>query len=90
MRNVRFFYAEKSHNTWPKLFVLTEDGILYCEYLDHYNHTMFKEQVNYSSFDASIFKWNGYQSMVEIDQNTAVSTNLTKQQNWVLNYINSI
>jgi len=90
MRNFRFFYADKSHNTWPKLFVLAEDGTLYCEYLDHYNRTLFKKQVDYSSFDATTFKWNDYQSIIEIDKNTAISTNLTKQENWILNYINSV
>ncbi|GHF02950.1 hypothetical protein [Thalassotalea profundi] len=88
MSKYRFFYAKESHKTWPKLFVLSNDGVLYCEYLDHYNPTVFKEQVEYSTFDADKFKWNGYQTIVEIDRNTAVETKLTKQPNWVLNYIN--
>lgn len=90
MKKIRFFYAEKIHNTWPKLFVLTEDDTLYSEYLDNYNRTVFKEHINYSSFDVLTFRWNGYQPLVEIDLNTAVSTNLTNQPNWILNYIQNM
>jgi hypothetical protein len=87
MSKHRFFYAEECNKTWPKLFVLTDDGVLYCEYLEHFEPTIYRKQVNYSIFDASTFKWSGYQSIVEVDKNTALNTNLTKQKNWILNYI---
>ena len=90
MKHIRFFYAEQSYRTWPKLFVLTEDGNFYCEYLNYHNPTIFKEQFDYSSFEATTFKWNGYQSIVEIDQNTAIRKNLKNQANWILKYINSL
>jgi len=90
MKKIKFYYAEKTHETWAKLFVLTDDGILYCEYLDHLKPATFSEKVDFSTFDASKFKWSNYQSIVEIDQDLAVKTALTRQKNWVLNYINTI
>ena len=86
-KGFRYFFAEKSHNTWPKLFVLTEDGVLYCEYLDRYKLTIFKEKVDFSYFEPSEFKWSGYQSIVEIKESTAINVQLTKQSNWILRYI---
>lgn len=89
MTNFRFFYAEEAYNTWPKLFVLSEDGTLYSEYLDYNKPTTFKRKVNFSSFQPSLFKWNSYQSIVEIDRETATSKRLIKQENWVSRYLNS-
>ncbi|MFS1982612.1 DUF1643 domain-containing protein [Vibrio breoganii] len=85
----RFFYAKASFNTWPKLFVLSKDGLLYSKYLYYGESLIFREQHNYLTFDASSFKWRGYQSIVEIDLQTALDTQLVNQNNWVSDYLDS-
>ena len=90
MNNIKYYYAERIHETWPKLFILTDDGTLYCEYLDNLNPTIFTKQVDYLAFDASDFKWGGYQAIIEIDQISALNTSLTRQSNWVSQYLKTL
>ena len=42
----RFFYTPQSFKTWPNLYVLTEDGFLYFEYLDHMTLAIIRKQVD--------------------------------------------
>lgn len=84
----RYFYAEPAYNTWKKLFVLTEDDILYCEYLDHNAPAkIIRKNTCFSNFKASDYSWGGYQSLVEVDYNTLSNTVLTNQSNWISEYI---
>lgn len=85
----RFFYGASTHNTWPKLFVLTSDGKFYCEYLDFMKAARVNLNFDFSDFKATDYKWDGYQSIVEIDEATAKSKTLTKQANWISTYLNS-
>ena len=89
-KRVRFFYAKACYNTWPKLFVLTEDGKLYSEYLFYNALTVYEKNVNFNLFKADGFKWDGYQSIEEIDEETARSKMLTRQTNWISKYLKSI
>jgi hypothetical protein len=89
MKN-RFFYGAATHNTWPKLFVLSENGIFYCEYLDYMKPATINETYDFNTFKAEDYKWDGYQSIKEIDESTAKSKTLTRQTNWVGQYINSL
>lgn len=86
----RFFYAAPTHNTWAKLFVLTEDGKFYCEFLDYNKPAKVLKDFNFDSFKQENYKWNGYQSIIEIDEQKAISTKLTNQPNWISNYVNNL
>ena len=85
----RFFYAAACYRTWPKLYVLTEDGKLFSRYLDYMQPTTDSQSVNYNTFKASDYSYEGYQGLKEIDYQTAISKTLTRQPNWVESYINS-
>jgi hypothetical protein len=86
----RFFYAPQAFNTWPKLFVLTEDGVLYCEYLNFNQLNAIRKQVDFEKFKASDYEYGGYQKMEEIDEETAKSKLLKNQSNWITIYLNSL
>ena len=84
----RFFYGAATHRTWPKLFVLTEDGILYTQFLDFMSPKSMENTFDFKTFEATDYSWSDYQSLVEIDEETAKSKNLTKQSNWIESYLN--
>ncbi|WP_282037875.1 hypothetical protein [Saccharicrinis aurantiacus] len=86
----RFFYADETHRTWPKLFVLTENGRFYCEYLDYMNPAKVDLKFDYANFKAEDYLWSGYQSIVEIDEQKAISIPLTRQANWVKGYLSTL
>jgi hypothetical protein len=86
----RFFYAPQAFNTWPKLFVLTEDGILYCEYLNFMSPATIRKKVDFENFKASDYSYQGYQKMEEIDEVTAKNKVLKSQTNWIARYLNRL
>ena len=86
----RFFYAEECFNTWPKLFVLTEDGKFYCEYLDYMVPTRIVKQFDFDSFKESDYQFEGYQTIREISREDALNVNLTRQMNWIWSYLNRL
>jgi len=54
----RIFYAPQVLGTWEKVFVLTENGALYCEYLMRFiPDTIKKEKIDYVDFKPSDFSW---------------------------------
>lgn len=54
----RIFYAPQVQRTWEKVFVLTSDGKLYCEYLMKFiPETIKKENIDYANFKPSDFSW---------------------------------
>lgn len=83
----RFFYGAATHNTWPKLFVLTEDGKFYCEYLDFMQPAKVVKEFDFELFKAEDYKWSGYQTIVEIDETEAKNITLTRQSNWINSYL---
>lgn len=87
---VRFFYGGATHNTWPKLFVLTENGRFYCEYLNYNSPSKVIKEFNFETFKQEDYKWEGYQSIVEIDEQKAKNTRLRNQSNWIERYLNSL
>lgn len=89
MKN-RFFFGAETHNTWPKLFVLSQDGTFYCEYLDYMAPATINKSFDFDTFKAENYKWGGYQTIVEIDEETAKSKVLTRQANWIGRYLNSL
>ncbi len=86
----RFFYAPGVYSTWPKLFVLTEDGKLYCEYLNFMRKYTVEKQFDFESFKATDYVWGGYQYMTEIKQEEAVEKILKCQANWITSYLNQL
>lgn len=85
----RFFYGEECYNTWPKLFVLTEDGKFHCEYLDYMKPARVNENFDFRTFKAEDYSWDGYQTIVEITEEEAKSTSLTRQGNWISRYLST-
>lgn len=83
----RFFYGAATHNTWAKLFVLTEDGRFYCEYLDYMNPASVDLKFDFNTFKAEDYKWGGYQTIIEVDESTAKTKTLTSQSNWINSYL---
>jgi hypothetical protein len=85
--NARFFYADACYNTWPKLYVLTEDGKLFSRYLFFMEPATDTQHVDFHSFKASDYSWGGYQSLKEISYSKAIETKLRCQPNWVAAYM---
>ncbi len=83
----RFFYAPQSFSTWPKLFILTEDGKLYTEYLYRFKLVKSEQQADFVNFNSEYFKFEGYQQLKEITQDEALQIQLVKQNNWIQSYI---
>jgi hypothetical protein len=88
--NTRFFYGAECYNTWPKLFVLTEDGRFYCEYLDFMKPARVDLKFDFNTFKSEDYKWSGYQTIIEIDEATAKNKTLTRQMNWINGYLSRI
>lgn len=54
----RIFYAPQVFKTWEKVYVLTNDGKLYCEYLDHFNPSeIIQNNLDYTNFAPKSFSW---------------------------------
>ena len=94
---VRFFIADAVHRTWPKLAVLTEDGVLYSEYLAWMKPVVLrKEGFDFTSFKCEDFFFgaeehgNAYQGIREVDYDEAVKFQLNSQQNWIKAYIEKL
>lgn len=90
--NARFFYApymlhEKGTETWPKLFVLTDDDVLYCEYLFYMEQAFISKSFNFESFKANHYSYEGYQHLEEISYQRAQREVLTQQGNWIDRYL---
>lgn len=86
----RFFYAAGVYSTWPKLFVLTEDGKFYCEYLNFMRKCTVEEQFDFETFKASDYVWGGYQYLTEIDLQEAGEKRLIQQGNWINRDLNQM
>lgn len=86
----RFFYGAPTHNTWSKLFVLTEDGKFHCKYLDYMKSATVNKNFDFDTFKEEDYKWDGYQTIIEIDESTAKMKTLTKQGNWISSYLNNL
>ena len=86
----RFFYAAPIYDTWPKLFVLTENGKFYCEYLNFMRPDTIDHTVDFNAFKASDYKFGDYQTIEEVDEATAKKTQLTRQMNWIQKYLDKL
>jgi len=83
----RFFLAKACFNTWKKLFILTEDGNLYSEYLIFMNPSNITLEFDFKTFNSSDYRWGGYQALVEIGEEQALKERLTYQSNWIAKYL---
>lgn len=83
----RFFYAPHKFKTWPKLYVLTEDGKLYCEFLNYMRPDTDIKNVDFENFKASDYQPQGYQDLQEISNEEALRKTLTRQANWISRYL---
>ena len=94
---IRFFVADGIHKTWPKIAVLTEDGVLYSEYLAWMKPVVFrKEGFEFESFKSEDFAFgeeehgNAYQPLREVGYEEAANFQLNSQGNWVTRYIEEL
>lgn len=87
---IRFFYAADVYNTYPKVYVLTEDGLLYSQYLKFNQGAIDRHQVDFDSFEEEDYSFGGYQGLVEITKEAAISKKLTDQINWVPRYLGNL
>lgn len=76
-------------NTWKKLFVLTEDNVLYCEYLEFKEPAKVIKQFDFQSFKASHYSWGRgeFQHMFETDYESIINEKLSCQKNWIDSYL---
>lgn len=93
-KKARYFIADPIHRTWGKIAILTDDGILYSEYLTYMKPTKFRQSgFNFDSFNAQNFSFGkeehgqAYQSMREVSYQEACSYQLKSQENWVTRYL---
>lgn len=83
----RIFYAPESYKTWEKLFVLTSDGKLFCEYLYEFNlRTIEETNIKYEEFIPQDYSWG---KGVRGDNGVALTNYQTceKEISWI-EYIN--
>ncbi len=83
----RFFLAEACYQTWRKIYVLTEDGLLHSKYLNYMKPHEDNKSVDFETFKAEDYSYGGYQTLREITLNEALNLGLTRQENWVNNYL---
>lgn len=93
----RYFIADGIFKTWPKIAVLTSDGVLYSQYLHFMRLKIFKrEGIDFESFNASDFSFgadehgHNYQPIREVTREQAKSYRLTQQGNWLEGYLSKI
>lgn len=54
----RLFYAPQVFKTWEKLFILTNDGNLHCQYLMRFEISKIeKNNIDYENFRATDYSW---------------------------------
>ena len=83
----RFFLAEACYQTWTKIYVLTEYGLLHSKYLNYMQPHEDNENVDFETFKAEDYSYGGYQTLKEITLNEALNVSLTRQVNWVSAYL---
>tara|TARA_Y100000589_G_C27175001_1_gene638330 strand:- start:1090 stop:1761 length:672 start_codon:yes stop_codon:yes gene_type:complete len=83
----RLFKADAIYKTWPKIYILTEDGLLYSEYLDYLKPSVDKQNFSFDSFSENDYSFGDYQKLSEIDEKTARKFRLVQQDNWVDSYL---
>lgn len=90
----RFFIAEGVYRTWPKVAVLTDDGVLYSEYLTYMKPTKFQQaNFDFNTFTGSDFSFGekehgrAYQPLREVSFQEAANFPLRSQVNWVKKYV---
>ena len=83
----RYFYAAPHLAYQAKLFVLSADNHLYCEY-NHVNEpATYSVFVDQDTFVVDDFKWADEQTLIEIDYATAVAKADHLQQTWLIDYL---
>lgn len=95
--NARYFIADAIYRTWSKVLVLTENGVLYSEYLTYMKPTKFiKNEIDFYKFKASDYSFgenehgHAYQTIREVSHNEASSFQLLSQINWVNRYLKDV
>ncbi|OUL56444.1 hypothetical protein [Pseudoalteromonas ulvae] len=87
MNKNRYFYAAPYLAHQAKLFVLSTDNHLYCEYNHENDPAIYSVQVDQETFVAADFKWADEQAVIEVDYASAVATAQQYQQHWFDNYL---
>jgi hypothetical protein len=95
--SVRFFIADQVFKTWPKLAVLSSDGVFYSEYLAWMKLVVVKKEgIDFDSFKPEEFSFgeqehgSGYQPIREVSYREASNFGLISQDNWIDTYLSKI
>lgn len=83
---IRFFYAPEVGKIWPKIFILTEKGKFYSEYLFYSRKSVISLKFNFQTFKPEdyIFKYGKTnQHLIEISKEEALKVYLKEQKNWL-------
>ncbi len=90
----RYFIADPLYRTWAKIAVLTDDGVLYSEYLTYMKPTKFRKAgFNFNEFNVQDFSFGekehgkAYQTIREVSYQEAITYSLKAQENWVERYV---
>ena len=83
----RYFYAAPYLAYQAKLFVLSADNHLYCEYNHNNEPATYSVFVDQDTFVVDDFKWADEQTLIEIDYATAVAKADHLQQTWLVDYL---
>lgn len=83
----RFFYLAPNENNSAQIFVLTENNILYSEYLRFGIPAEHTQETEYDKFDPRDFAWQNDQILVEIAEAHVHHVVLAGQENWVESYL---
>lgn len=96
-QRARYFIADPVHRTWAKIAVLTDDGVLYSEYLTYMKPTTYKKSgFDFDSFNACDFSFgkeehgHAYQRMREVSYQEASTYQLNSQANWIKRYLSEV
>lgn len=83
----RYFYAAPYLAYQAKLFVLSADNHLYCEYNHENEPATYSVFVDQETFVVHDFKWADEQTLIEVDYATAIATAQQYQQHWLESYL---
>ncbi|MGB1003581.1 MAG: hypothetical protein ACPGVC_05090 [Salibacteraceae bacterium] len=86
--NVRYFYAPAIFSSDPKLYVLTDDNVLYSETRNLSVIQVERTEVkNFKDFDPSNHQTEDHPILIEISSVEAKDITLNTQANWVKRYL---
>ncbi len=86
--NVRFFYSPAIFSNYPKLFVLTDDAILYSESRDYSVVEVERYVVtSFQNFDPKEYETEEHPVLLEVSKTEATEISDDLRPNWLNRYL---